>query len=125
MRFFRLLAVSLLIFPAAACKRAQPIPQELVGNWVTDSAKYQGKNLIIDQDGFIVLILDGETLPKAERVDRMTATKVAGVPTYVFETSDKDGAHDKIALTYRPANGGELRLSHPSQVVWHRAALAQ
>jgi hypothetical protein len=121
MRFFRLLPLALLILPAAACKRSQAVPQELVGNWATQDAKYQGKMLSIDQE-FIVVIQDENTPPKVERIDRMTSTNEAGVTTYVFEASDDTGAHDKVTLMYRPFNGGELRLSHPNSVVWQRAA---
>jgi hypothetical protein len=125
MRFFHLLALSLLILPAAGCKQSQAVPPELVGNWVTQDAKYQGKSLSIDPEGFIVLIVDENTTPKAEHIDRLTSTSEAGVTTYVFEASDQDGAHDKITVMYRAANGGELRLSHPNQVVWQREAPAQ
>jgi hypothetical protein len=120
MKFFRLLLLTLLILPAAACKDAQPVPQELVGNWVTQDAKYQGKMLSIDPEGYVVLIVDEETTPKAERIDRMSSKTEAGVTTYVFEASDLAGQNDKITLMYRPLNGGELRLAHPNSVVWHR-----
>ena len=121
MRFFRIWLLSLLILPAAACKRSPAIPEELVGSWVTQDAKYQGKTLSIDPEGFIVMIVDEDTMPKEEHIDRMTSKSEAGVTTYVFEASDQDGTHDKITLMYRPLNGGELRLAHPNQVVWQRA----
>jgi hypothetical protein len=125
MRFFRLLPLCLLIMPAAACRQSQTVPQALVGSWVTEDAKYQGKSLMIDQQGFIVLVLDEDTSPKPERIDHMTSTSEAGVTTYVFETSDQAGLHDKITVMYRAVNGGELRLSHPNQVLWRRAEPAQ
>lgn len=121
MRFGRILALCVLMIPAVACRHSQSIPPELAGNWVTDDPRYAGKNMIIDKDGYITLITNPESKPKAERIDKMTSTKEAGAATYVFETTDIAGAHDKITLTYRAANGGELRLSHPNQVVWKRA----
>jgi hypothetical protein len=123
MRLFRLLPLFLVIVSAAGCHRSQAVPKELVGNWVTDDERYQGKTLEIDQD-FIVLFLGEDTQPKAKRIDRVTATKEAGVTTYVFETSDKAGVHESIQVLYRPARQGELRLSNPSQVVWTRATAA-
>jgi len=122
MRWFRLLPLLLLIIPAVACKESPPVPQELVGNWVTQDAKYQGKTLVIDPEGYIVLIVDEDTMPKAEHIDHMTSTEVAGVTTYVLDASDQAGTHDRITVMYRAVNGGELRLAHPSQVVWQRAA---
>ena len=104
--------------------RSPAVPKELVGNWTTDDAAYQDKSLEIDQ-GFIVLFLGEDTLPKAKRIDRITSTKQAGETAYVFETSDKAGTHDTIRVLYRPVRGGELRLSNPSQVLWKRATPAQ
>jgi hypothetical protein len=121
MRFFRLLTLALLIMPAAACKHSPAIPQELVGTWVTQDARYQGKSLMIDPEGFVVLVVDEDTAPRAEHVDRLTSTREAGVATYVFEASDQAGLHNKITVMYRDVNGGELRLAHPNQVVWQRA----
>jgi hypothetical protein len=121
MRFVRLLPLLLLMLPAGACNQSQAIPRELVGNWVTQDAKYQGKTLVIDAEGFVVLIVDEDTMPKAEHIDSMTSKSEAGVTTYVFEASDQAGVRDKITVMYRAANGGELRLAHPSQVVWHRS----
>jgi hypothetical protein len=119
MKFIRFLPLLLLLMPAAACKRLPGVPQELVGNWVTQDAKYQGKAISIDQQ-FIVVIQDEETPPKVERIDHMTASSEAGVTTYVFEASDQAGQHDKVTVMYRAVNGGELRLSHPAGVVWQR-----
>jgi hypothetical protein len=124
LRFFRLLSLSLLILPLAACKHPPAVPDELVGTWVTQDAKYQGKSLAIDQE-FIVTVLDEDTTPKAEHIDHVTTTTVAGVTTYAFEATDQAGVHDKITLTYQAANGGELRLAHPSSVVWQRAEPTQ
>jgi hypothetical protein len=124
MRFFRLLTLSLLIIPVVACKHSPGVPQELVGSWVTQDARYQGKSLVIDQD-CIVLVQDEDTLPKAEHIDRMTAASESGVTTYVFEASDQEGARDKITVMYRAVNGGELRFSHPNSVVWQRATQAE
>jgi hypothetical protein len=121
MKFFRLIALALLLLPAVACNQQQKIPKELAGNWVTEDERYQGKNLIINPEGFIVLIVDAESKPRAERVESMTSTKEAGVTTYVFKTTDINGAHDTITVDYRAANGGELRLAHPNQIVWRRA----
>lgn len=124
MKFFRLLLPSLLIVLAAGCKHDQAVPQELVGNWVTQDARYKGKSLTIDQQGFIVLIVDEDSQPKAEHIDSMTVTKAAGLTTYVFETSDQADVPGKMTITYRPVNG-ELRLAHPSSVVWQRQAPAE
>ena len=121
MKFLRLLPLLLLIIPAAACKHSAAVPQELVGNWVTQDARYQGKTLVIDAEGFIVLIVDEDTMPKAEHIDSMTSKSEAGVTTYVFDASDQAGVHNRFTLMYRPVNGGELRLAHPNQVVWHRS----
>jgi hypothetical protein len=125
MRYFRLLLLSLLIMPAVACKPSLVVPKELVGSWVTQDPRYQGKILMIDGEGFIMLVVDAETLPKAERIDSMTSTTQAGVATYVLETSDQAGAHERVTVMYRAVNGGELRLAHPNQVVWQRAAPIQ
>jgi hypothetical protein len=120
MKFLGAVALSVLMVPAVACTHSVKVPQELVGNWVTDNAKYEGKNLIIDRDGYIVLILDPVSTPKASRVDSMQCKKEAGL-TCLFETTNKTGTHDKISVNYRPVNGGELRLAHPNNVVWHHA----
>jgi hypothetical protein len=120
MKFFRVVALSVLMLPAVACTRSVTVPKELVGNWVSDDAKYEGKNLIIDRDGYVVLILDPVSTPKASRVESMKCTKEGGL-TCSFETTDKAGTHNKLSVTYSPANGGELRLGHPSGVVWHHA----
>jgi hypothetical protein len=109
------------MIPAVACKQSQAVPQELVGNWVTQDARYQGKTLVIDAEGFVVLIVDEDTMPKAEHIDKMTSKSEAGVTTYVLEASDQEGVQNKFTLMYRPLNGGELRLAHPNQVVWHRS----
>ena len=109
------------MIPAVACKQSQAVPRELVGNWVTQDARYQGKTLVIDAEGFIVLIVDEDTMPKAEHIDSMTSKSEAGVTTYVFVASDQAGVQNKYTLMYRPLNGGELRLAHPNQVVWHRS----
>ena len=124
MRLLRLLPLFLVLLSATACFRSSAAPKELVGNWTTDDEKYQGKKLEIDQD-FIVLFFGDDAMPKAERIDHVASTQEAGGTTYVFETSDKAGVHNKIKVSYRPANGGELRLSNPSQVVWTRAAATQ
>jgi hypothetical protein len=121
MRFFRVLLLSLLIIPSAACNRAPAVPQELVGTWTTQDAKYQGKSLTIDPEGYVVLIVDEETTPKAQHIDHMTTKSEAGVATYAMDLTDQDGVHNKITVTYRAANGGELRLAHPDRVVWQRA----
>jgi hypothetical protein len=121
MRLFRLLPLFLVILSAAGCRHFQQgVPQELLGNWVTDDENYQGKSFEIDQE-FIVLFLGEDHQPKAERIDRVSSTSEAGLITYVFETSDKAGVRDIVKVLYRPALAGELRLSNPSQVVWKRA----
>ena len=124
MRLVRLLPLFFVMLSAVACTRLHAVPKELIGNWVTDDENYRGKTLAIDQE-FIVLYLGEDVLPKAERIDRFTSTKDAGGMTYIFETRDRVGAHDKIKVSYRTAHGGELRLSNPSQVVWTRAPQAQ
>ena len=124
MRLFRLLPLFLVIVSAAGCRHFQAVPEELVGNWETDDERFQGKTLEIDQD-FIVLFLGEDTLPKANRIDRVSSNKEAGVTTYVFETSDKAGVHDTITVLYRAAQKGELRLANPSQVVWKRVPPAR
>lgn len=121
MKLLRLLPILLLILPAVACKPSPTVPRELVGNWVTQDAKYQDKTLVIDAEGFVVLIVDEDTMPKAEHIDSMTSKTEAGVTTYVLEASDQEGVQNKFTLLYRPVNGGELRLAHPIQVVWHRS----
>ena len=121
MKFLRLLPLLVLLIPATACNHAAAVPQELVGNWVTQDARYQGKTLVIDAEGYIVLIVDEDTMPRAEHVDSMTSKREAGVTTYVLDASDQAGAHNRFTLMYRAVNGGELRLAHPNQVVWHRA----
>jgi len=80
---------------------------------------------MIDPEGFVVLIVDEDTMPKAEHIDRMTSKSEAGVTTYAMEVSDQAGLQTKITVMYRPVNGGELRLAHPNQVVWQRAAPTQ
>ncbi len=121
MRFLRLLPLLVLLIPAAACNRSVAVPQELVGNWVTQDARYQGKTLVIDAEGFVVLIVDEDTMPRAEHIDHMTSKSAAGVTTYVLDASDQAGTHNRFTLMYRAVNGGELRLAHPNQVVWHRS----
>jgi len=121
MKIIRLLPILLLMIPAVACKPSPTVPRELVGNWVTQDARYKDKTLVIDAEGFVVLIVDEDTMPKAEHIDKMTAKTEAGVTTYVLEASDQAGIQNKFTLMYRPLNGGELRLAHPNQVVWHRS----
>jgi hypothetical protein len=120
-KFPRFLLLFLLLAPAASCNKQVTVPSELVGSWVTQDARYRSKTLEIDGDGFVILFFGEDIEPKAERIDAMSTKTEAGITTYTFDTCDQADVHDKIRVNYRPVNGGELRLAHPNQVVWHRA----
>lgn len=95
------------------------LPKELEGVWTTDDARYRDRFLELSQ-AFVIVVTGPEDRPSVQLVDKVE-TQTTGTDTAltVYSTDYSQGLHHQMALTFSPANGGEIRFKNQTQV-WRR-----
>lgn len=118
MKALKLFPLVCLLLVLSACKGIQS-PPELVGVWKTEDARYVGKFLQFDEK-FVVTGFGEEQFPKVQKITKMKVEVLGVLKNYDFDLRDEQGNTDHIRLQYIPSNGGEVQLSNPRNVVWHK-----
>ncbi len=117
----QMLLLSLLLVVLASCdwRGPQTLPEQVLGEWKTDDARYQGRFLKIEADR-ITFGLGGVAPDELEHIDRIRVASANNPADYIIKLKRNNGAPDSVALRFTPENGGELRLKNQPKVVWFR-----
>jgi len=94
------------------------LPEPLIGVWVTDDPRYEGRSLEFTK--VTALFKTG-----VSTVDTYFITDVEAVPrnekTFYTITFHRAGEPDEaFSFYYSPKNGGTIQLEHQEQIVWAR-----
>jgi hypothetical protein len=95
------------------------LPGQVVGEWNTDDARYQGRFLRLETDR-ITFGLGGVAPDNSEHIERVSMAPTNNPTDYVIRLRAGDGTPDSIVLQFTPDNGGELRIKNQPKVVWKR-----
>ncbi len=116
-----MLLVSFVLLLLAGCNWRDPqtLPEQLLGEWKTDDARYQGRFLKVETDQ-ITFGLGGAAPNELEHIERVHMEPANNPTDYLIKLKKLDGAPDSVVLRFSPENGGELRLKNQPHVVWSR-----
>jgi hypothetical protein len=116
----RVLLLLLLPIVCGGCdwNRSRFIPDDLVGVWKTDDPRYRDRSLELGKANAIMGT--GSDKPNIESVESVKIQKAGEQTTYSIACRTTDGTRHLLTLGFSPNGGGEIRLSHPHDVVWKR-----
>ena len=114
--------VLLLLLPivCSGCdwNRSRFIPNDLVGVWRTEDPRYRDRSLELGKANAV--IGTGADKPSIESVESVKIQSAGEETTYSIDCRSGDGTRHLLTLRFTPNAGGEIRLSHPQNVVWKR-----
>src|SRR5579863_8795319 len=115
----RMLLVSLLLLLLAGCDWRDPrtLPGQVLGEWKTDDARYQGRFLKVETDQ-ITFGLGGAAPNELEHIESVHMEPANNPTDYLIRLKRLSGASDSVVLRFTPENGGEIRLKNQPKVVW-------
>jgi len=116
-----MLLVSLLLLLLAGCDWRDPrtLPGQVLGEWKTDDARYQGRFLKVETDQ-ITFGLGGAAPNELEHIESVHMEPANNPTDYLIRLKRLSGASDSVVLRFTPENGGEIRLKNQPKVVWSR-----
>jgi hypothetical protein len=94
------------------------IPDNLVGVWRTNDARYRGRSMKLSEDS--VVIETGIGNPNKETVESVKIQPAGDETNYLIKCRTSDGSVDFLSLRFSSRWGGELRLNHQQNVAWRR-----
>jgi hypothetical protein len=106
----------ILIF-IVGCEPEVVFPQHLLGVWRTSAPKYADRWMKINERTVVYGIGKSEIAVYA--IERIDIKQGKDGTVYTFYLVDAEGGKDTLALTYRPASGGTLRIEH-SVGIWKK-----
>ena len=113
---------ALLLFLPIVCgcdgNRSRFIPDSLVGVWRTDDPRYRGRSLEFGKDR-AVIGTGGDKL-SIESVESVKIQPAGEETTYSIRCRTADGTQHFVNLRFSPNGDGEIRLSHPQNILWKR-----
>jgi len=117
----QMLFPSLLLLILTGCdwRGPQTLPEQVLGEWKTDDARYQGRFVKVEADQ-ITFGLGGAAPDELEHIERVHMVPTDNRIDYAIKLKKPNGASDSIALLFTPERGGELRLKNQPKVVWSR-----
>jgi hypothetical protein len=98
--------------------RSRFIPENLFGVWRTDDPRYRGRSIQLGKDN--VVIGTGDDKPSIELVESVRIRPAGEDTTYSIHCRTTDGTQHLLTLSFNPNGDGEIRLSHPQNIVWKR-----
>jgi hypothetical protein len=114
--------VLLLLLPivGGGCdwNRSRFIPDDLVGVWRTDDPRYRDRTLELGKANAVIGV--GADKPSIESVESVKIQPAGEDTNYSIDCRGGDGTRHLLTLRFSPNAGGEIRLSHPPNVVWKR-----
>lgn len=122
-RSIALIGQVLLLLLAIVCggcdwNRSRFIPDNLVGVWRTDDPRYRGRSLELGKESAVIGV--GGDKPSIESVESVKTQQPEQETTYEISSRGADGTRHVLILRFSPNGDGEIRLSHPQNVVWKR-----
>jgi hypothetical protein len=109
----------LLLLAGCASRGPQTLPGQIIGEWKTDAARYNGRFLRLETDR-ITFGLGGVAPDRSEHIEGVSMAPAGNPTDYVIRWRAADGTTDSIVLQFTPENSGELRMKNQSNVVWRR-----
>jgi hypothetical protein len=94
------------------------VPGELIGVWRTDDARYRGRAIELGKDSAVIETGSDQASP--ESVESVKIQPAGKETTYSIRCRAADGTRHVLTLRFSPSGGGEIRLSHPQNIVWKR-----
>ena len=95
------------------------VPPQLVGEWRTADARYQGRSMNLASDR--VTFGMGHIAPdRLEHVDSVRTISVENGQEYRITLRTPEATQDTLVLDFSQENGGELHLKSQPRIVWTR-----
>jgi hypothetical protein len=94
------------------------IPENLVGVWRTNDARYRGRSMKLSEDS--VVIETGIGNPSKETVESVKIQRAGDETNYLIKCRASDGSEHFLSLRFSSRWGGELRLNHQQNMAWRR-----
>lgn len=120
--FIGLLTAALIVFIGLfvnSCSDPVPFPTQLVGNWVTDTAKYEDRYIEIDETKLI--FGTGKPEPNILFINSFEKKPQGKTTEWIFHCEIKKGERFKIVLLYYIENGSEsIQLKNTPQIFWYK-----
>jgi hypothetical protein len=95
------------------------IPDNLVGVWRTNDARYRDRSMKFSKDS--ALIETGVGIPSKESVESVKIQSAGEETNYSIKCRTADGNADLLSVRFSPKWGGELRLNHQPNMIWRRS----
>jgi len=95
------------------------MPTELLGNWRSKDARFEGRQLEIRIDSITFVLSDGES--DQYRVRAVRTKPAERGQLFAVESVDRDGFESAHIFLYSKAFGGTLQLQNRPDVVWWRS----
>ncbi len=117
------LAGVIIVFLALNLRRPPPgtgvqeMPEQLLGRWTTDDARYQGRALRLTRDS-VVFDVGPDQSPRRGRILSLRRWKEGLVPVFRIEYDAGEGVETMDVLVVGPDS---IRFRNPRDVLWTKA----
>jgi len=117
-RTILILVVTIAVMFGVQCQQMLPVPEELIGVWVTKDPNYLDrpfeikKNTVIFEQGLGYLDFDVYPIVGVKK------TEAEGQTLYIIYYTIPSGKKFEFSFYYSAANGGEIRFKNQPQMVW-------
>jgi len=114
----RLVVALLIVAGLFGCrsKKAETLPDELIGSWETSAPQYPNSFIEITDDSVIFGTEEGTG--NAYTIDEVEVVRDTKHIVYTITYSSAEEERFVWAFYYDPSNGGEIRFKNQPQVVW-------
>lgn len=119
-RILALLSAPLVLAGSFGCSgnKQNLLPSQLAGFWTTNAPKYHGRFLELNR-AFVIIGSGPDNPPSVQIVDSVTIHPEQQDLSLTIYSSDVETGQNELTLQFSPANGGEIRFPHQSEV-WTR-----
>jgi hypothetical protein len=114
----------LVLLAGIGCAKQSPkiLPAQLTqltGVWTTDAERYKDRFLELSA-AFVIIGARGQAVPSVQAIKKVESQLSGERTVFTIDSSDLEGNQYQMTFEFNPANGGELRIKNPQQIVWKR-----
>jgi hypothetical protein len=114
-------AVCLGLLGGCGPESTRTVPDELLGRWTTQAAKYADTFFELQRDTLILGLAGGQTEVRAiARVEKVLQDSRPLFTVYYVDPSDPRRAEAKLAFFFEAGGGGVIRWKNQQEIVWTR-----
>ncbi len=98
------------------CDEPDPLPDALVGRWVTEEPKYADRFFELTKN--VVVFGKGYEYLDIRRIRRVVESQTSGGALYSITYANDKGKEYRFSFYYEPKDGGVIRFKNQMQIKW-------